>query len=229
MPPPWNERRRMNLRKNTYGALALVLAFAIVVAACGDDDGGGGTDTGGTYRMETDGIAYTSGGDPSGEYLGISFGIFSNLLGRTLLTYYHTDGAQGNALATDLAVGMPEISEDGLTYTFTLKDGVMFGPPLSREITSQDVEFAFRRMTVTTVVAQYEFYYDGLINGLVLQDTLPDSIAGIETPDDKTIIFHLTRVSPDFVYLVAMPAAAPQPEEVAGCFMDPTYGRYLIS
>src|SRR3990172_2996770 len=84
-------------------------------------------------------------------------------------------------------------------------------------------------MTVSTVVAQYEFYYDGMINGLVLQDTLPDAIAGIDTPDDKTIIFHLTRVSPDFVYLVAMPAAAPQPEEVAGWFLGPTYGRYLIS
>ena len=223
------------MRKNTFGALALLLSFALVVVACGDDDAtttttaAGGVTTGGTYRMETDGIAYTSGGDPSGEYLGISFGIFTNLLARTLLTYYHTDGAEGNTLAPDLAEDFPVVSEDGLTYTFTLKDGIMFGPPLSREITSQDVEFAFRRMTVTTVVAQYEFYYDGLINGLVLQDTLPDSIAGIETPDDKTIIFHLTRVSPDFVYLVAMPAAAPQPEEVAGCFMDPTYGRYLIS
>ena len=218
------------MRKNTYGALALVLAFALVVAACGDDDGGGGTDTGGTYRMETDGIAYTSGGDPSGEYLGISFGIFSNLLGRTLLTYYHTDGAQGNALAPDLAVGMPEISEDGLTYTFTLKDGVMFGPPLSREITSHDIEFAFRRMAAESVVAQYEFYYDGLIEGLTLSPEVPADISGIETPDDKTIIFHLTRVSPDFVFLVAMPATMAMPEEVAGCFTEAgEYGRYVVS
>src|SRR3990170_51966 len=240
-PHPDGINKEKTLRKRTLGVFALLLAFALVVAACGDDSatttsgatsttgGTAGPAVGGTYRIETDGIAYTSGGDPSGEYLGISFGIFTNLLARTLLTYYHTDGAEGNTLVPDLATDFPVISEDGLTYTFTLKDGIMFGPPLSREITSQDVEFAFRRMTVTTVVAQYEFYYDGLINGLVLQDTLPDSIAGIETPDDKTIIFHLTRVSPDFVYLVAMPAAAPQPEEVAGCFMDPTYGRYLIS
>ncbi|HEX5630752.1 MAG TPA: ABC transporter substrate-binding protein [Acidimicrobiia bacterium] len=220
------------MTKRTMGALALLLSLALVAAACGDDDGDGGdggATTGGTYRMETDGIAYTSGGDPSGEYLGISFGIFTNLLARTLLTYYHTGGADGNSLVPDLAEDFPVVSEDGLTYTFTLKDGIMFGPPLSREITSHDIEFAFRRMAVESVVAQYEFYYDGLINGLVLQETLPDSIAGIETPDDKTIVFHLTRVSPDFVYLVAMPATAPQPEEVAGCFMDATYGRYVIS
>jgi peptide/nickel transport system substrate-binding protein len=223
------------LRKHTFGALALLLAFALVVTACGDDDattttGGGGVTTGGTFRMETDGIAYTSGGDPSGEYLGISFGIFSNLLGRTLLTYYHTDGAQGNALAPDLATDFPVISEDGLTYTFTLKDGIMFGPPLSREITSHDIEFAFRRMATESIVAQYEFYYDGLIEGLTLSPEMPADISGIETPDEKTIIFHLTRVSPDFTFLVAMPATMAMPEEVAGCFMEAgEYGRYVVS
>ncbi|MBS1195761.1 MAG: transporter substrate-binding protein, partial [Actinobacteria bacterium] len=221
------------MRKRPIAILVLMLVLAMVAASCGDDDGetttttaattttGAGSTTtsgsttttttapqatGGTFRMETDGIAYTSGGDPSGEYLGISFGIFSNLLARTLLTYYHTSGVDGNTLVPDLAVDMPEISDDGLTYTFTLKDGIKFGPPLSREITSHDIEFAFRRMATESVVAQYEFYYDGLIEGLTLSADMPADISGIETPDDKTIIFHLTRVSPDFTFLVAMPA-----------------------
>ena len=238
------------MKKRTIGAMALVLAFSLIVAACGDDEGDttttgaattttgaettttapGGIQTGGTYRMETDGIAYTGGGDPTGEYLGISWGILSNLLSRTLLTYYHTDGAEGNTLVPDLAVDFPEISEDGLTYTFTLKDGIMFGPPLSREITSADIEYAFRRMATEDIVAQYLFYYEGLIEGLELSAEMPADISGIETPDDKTIIFHLTRISPDFVYLVAMPATTPMPEEVAGCFMEAgTYGRYVVS
>ena len=245
------------MRKRPIAILVLMLVLAMVAASCGDDDGetttttaattttGAGSTTtsgsttttttapqatGGTFRMETDGIAYTSGGDPSGEYLGISFGIFSNLLARTLLTYYHTSGVNGNTLVPDLAVDMPEISDDGLTYTFTLKDGIKFGPPLSREITSHDIEFAFRRMATESVVAQYEFYYDGLIEGLTLSADMPADIAGIETPDDKTIIFHLTRVSPDFTFLVAMPATTPMPEEVAGCFTAAgEYGRYMVA
>ncbi len=227
------------MSKKAIGALALVLSFALIAAACGDDTAGstttttsaaGGPTTGGTYRMETDGIAYTSGGDPTGEYLGISFGLLSNLTARTLLTYYHTDGAKGNTLVPDLATDFPEISDDGLTYTFHLKDGIKFGPPLSREITSKDVEFAFRRMATTSLNAQYEFYYDHLIDGLVQTGTMPDSIPGIETPDDKTIVFHLTKLSPDFTFLMAMPATSPMPEEVAGCFLQAgEYGRYLIS
>jgi peptide/nickel transport system substrate-binding protein len=218
---------------------ALLLALMLVAAACGGDEDGdvpGATPTspgetaaeGGTYRVETDGIAYTSGGDPTGEYLGISFGLFSNLLQRTLVTYYHTDGARGNELAPDLA-DLPEISEDGLTYTFTLKEGVMFGPPVNRPITSMDVEFAFKRMATESIVAQYAFYYEGLIDGLEVGEA-PDDIAGIETPDDQTIIFNLTRLSPDFPFLAAMPATGPMPEEVAGCFSQAgEYGRYVVS
>jgi peptide/nickel transport system substrate-binding protein len=225
-------------RRRAYPAVALSLVFALLVVACGGGGGGGGTGsptsgpaTGGTYRMETDGIAYVGGNDPTGEYLGIAFGLFSNLLVRTLLTYDHTGGASGNELVPDLATDLPEVSEDGLTYTFTMKDGIMFGPPLSREITSKDIEFAFRRIATKSLVAQYGGYYYGVVDGLE-NGKMPasGSIPGIETPDDKTIVFHLTAVTPAFPNLVAMPAAGAMPEEVAGCFKEAgEYGRYVIS
>jgi peptide/nickel transport system substrate-binding protein len=237
------------LRKKFLSIGALVIALSLVGAACGGDDEEPGattpapTDTGtettaptepatgGVYRVETDGIAFTSGGDPTGEYLGISFGLFSNLTVRTLLTYFHADGGIGNEVTPDLAVDFPEISDDGLTYTFTLKDGIMFGPPLSREITSADIEFAFRRMATESLVAQYGFYYYGIIDGFEQgEDPGPGGIPGIETPDEKTIIFHLTRLAPDLPFLVAMPATGAMPEEVAGCFTQAgEYGRYVVS
>jgi peptide/nickel transport system substrate-binding protein len=226
------------MRKRFVSAGALLTVLMVIATACGGDEPTappgtttppGGIQTGGTYRMETDGIAYTSGGDPSGEYLGLSFAIFTNLLDRTLLTYYHTGSGKGNELVPDLAVDFPEVSTDGLTYTFTLKDGIMFGPPLSREITSADIEYAFRRIATDSVVAQYAFYYEGVIEGLTVGEA-PDDISGIETPDDKTIIFHLTKITPEFPFLVAMPAAGPMPQEVAGCFPEAGgYGRYVVS
>ena len=224
-------------------AIALFVVVAMVAVACGgdDDEGGAGQtgpdgatgeiQTGGVYRIETDGIAYTSGGDPTGEYLGLSFGILTNMLDRTLLTYFHTSGENGNSLTPDLAEDFPEVSADGLTYTFHLKDGIMFGPPLSREITSADVEFAFRRIATESLVAQYGFYYYGLIDGFEAgKDPGAGGIPGIETPDDKTIVFHLTRIAPEFEFLMSMPATGPIPEEVAGCFSEAgEYGRFVIS
>ena len=35
----------------------------------------------------------------------------------------------------------------------------MFGPPVSREMTSQDVDYAFERIGTEALVAQYGFYY----------------------------------------------------------------------
>jgi peptide/nickel transport system substrate-binding protein len=80
-------------------------------------------------------------------------------------------------------------------------------------------------------VAQYGFYYYGLIDGFEAgEDPGAGGIPGIQTPDDKTIVFELTRLAPEFEFLMAMPAAGPMPEEVAGCFAEAgEYGRYVVS
>jgi peptide/nickel transport system substrate-binding protein len=194
--------------------------------------GGGGAATGGTYRVDYEAsFDFTNNFDPTGEYLGEAFSMYSNLLIRTLVGYRHVAGPPGNELIPDLATDLGQVSDDGLTYTFTLKDGVKFGPPLSRPITSKDIKYAFQRIATKDLVAQYGFYYLGTIKGMQeMYDGKADDISGIETPDDKTIVFHLTEPTGDFLYRLAMPAAGPIPEEVAKCATKPgDYGRFLIS
>ncbi len=186
---------------------------------------------GGTYRVDwEESFGFTGGFDPVGEYLGEAFGIYSNLLVRTLVGYRHVEGAAGNELIPDLATDLGTVSEDGLTYTFTLKDGIKFGPPLSREITSADVAYAFERIGTESLVAQYGFYYTVIEGMAEFTAGEADTISGIATPDDKTISFTLTAPTGDFLYRLAMPAAGPAPKEVAGCFTKAgDYGRYVIS
>jgi peptide/nickel transport system substrate-binding protein len=241
------------LRRRTIALLllAVTLVFALGAAGCGGD--GDGEDTqagqqdevdaeatkGGTFRTQTDAFEWTGNFDPTGEYLATYLGLYTNLLGRTLMGYRHAPEAEGNELIPDLAAEEPEISDDGLTYTFTLRDGVMFGPPLSREVTSADVEYAFKRIATPSLVAQYGFYYLGVIEGLQEYSdagglskpaNAAKPISGIETPDDKTIVFTLEQPTGDFLYRVAMPAAGPIPEEVAKCFTKAgEYGRFVMS
>jgi peptide/nickel transport system substrate-binding protein len=152
------------------------------------------------------------------------------MLIRTLVSYKHTAGADGNQIVADLATEVPEPTNGGKTYTFTLKDGVKFGPPLDRDITSRDVAYAFERMASEPLGAQYGFYYEGTIEGFEVAPGAPKPISGIETPDDKTIVFNLTQATGDFLNRVAMPATGPIPEEVAKCFTKAgDYGRYVIS
>jgi peptide/nickel transport system substrate-binding protein len=227
----------MGKRRRSLGMVGLALTIALIAAACGGGGGGGGgggsqgggVQKGGVLRMSVDDFGYTNAFDPTGEYLGAAFAMY-NALTRTLVSYKHVAGAAGNKLYPDLATAMPTISSDGLTYTFKLKPGVKFGAPVNRAITSKDVEYAFERINTKPLVAQYGFYYNGVIKGMDGSAPKPAPISGIETPDDSTIIFHLDKATGDFLYRLAMPAAAPIPQEVAKCFTKAgDYGRYVIS
>jgi peptide/nickel transport system substrate-binding protein len=224
-------------RKGLLSVVALGSIVAIIGAACSSDSGtsGGGDNTavkkGGTYRTAIEAFGFTGGFDPTGEYLGTAFGLYSQLLLRNLVTYKHVEGEAGDVIVPDLATDMGTVSSDGLTYTFTLKDGIKFGPPLDRAITSEDVAYAFQRINTKSLVAQYGFYYAGTIEGLDgAAKSADQKISGIETPDPKTITFHLSQPTGDFLYRLAMPAAAPMPKEVAGCYTKAgDYGRNIVA
>ncbi len=186
---------------------------------------------GGTYRVDWESsFDFTSGFDPTGEYSVQAFGLYSNLLVRTLVGYNHVAGPAGNLLVPDLATSTGAIGNGGRTYTFQLKNGIRFGPPLNREITSKDVAFAFERIATKSVGAQYGSYYDVIKGMAAYAQGEAKTISGIKTPNPRTVVFDLTAPTGDFRYRLAMPAAGPMPREVAGCFTKAAaYGRYLIS
>src|SRR5215213_2234624 len=105
----------MRIHIGTFTKVASALAVGATVlltAACGGG-GGGGTgssasggsgDKGGVYRVGWENsFGFTNSFDPTGEYLGEAFSIYSNLLIRTLAGYNHVAGTAGNELVPDLA------------------------------------------------------------------------------------------------------------------------------
>jgi peptide/nickel transport system substrate-binding protein len=128
----------------------------------------------------------------------------------------------------DLAEAVPEPA--GLTYTFRLKPGVRFGPPVDREVTSRDVAYAFERIATPSLVAQYGFYYEVIAGFTAFAEGKAQGISGITTPDERTISFTLTAPTGDFLDRLSLPATAPIPEEVARCDDSPgDYARHLIA
>jgi peptide/nickel transport system substrate-binding protein len=222
------------------GGCLLLLALA----ACGGGSGGnsnggsspGSTATGtavrgGVYRTAVTSFGLTNNMDPVGEtQIGFAFALYDAML-RTLVTFRHESGTAGTQIVPDLATSVPTPTDNGLTYTFHLKSGIKFAPPVNREITSQDIAYAFQRINDAKLVAQYGYYYVGVIKGLTGKAKTPDNhISGIETPNSKTIIFHLTAPVGDFLQRIASPAAAPVPPEVAKCFNQAgTYGRDVVA
>jgi peptide/nickel transport system substrate-binding protein len=227
---------RLRLRRPaSVAAVALVVAL---LSACGGGGGGTGTEStaegeaGGTYRIGWENtFGFTNNFDPTGEYLGEAHGIYTSLLIRRLVAYNHVAGAAGNEVVADIATEIPEPTNDGKTYTFEIKDGVMFSPPLNRAVTSADFRYAFERLAKPDNGGQYSFYYNVIEGFEEFGEGNGDTISGIETPDDNTIVFNLTQPAGDFLYRLAMPAVGPIPEEVASCYDGKPgfYGRVLVS
>jgi peptide/nickel transport system substrate-binding protein len=228
----------MGKRRQQLRLVGLALALALVAAACGggDDEGGGGggqsatPEKGGVLRTGISDFGFTNGFDPTGEYVAVAIGLYG-AMERTLMGTKRIADAPGNVLVPDLASAPPEIADDGLKYTFKLKTGIKWAPPLTRDVTSKDVAYAFQRINAAPLVAQYGFWYYGTIKGMDGKAKSADEkVSGIETPDDQTIIFNLEKPTGDFQYRLSMPAAAPIPEEVAKCFTKAgDYGRYVMS
>jgi peptide/nickel transport system substrate-binding protein len=237
-----SDEKEMFLRhRKSRGIVAIALVIAVLGAACGGDDGGGGTTAegdgevvkGGVWREDFTDFDFTGGLDPTSEYLSFAFALHGMLMHRNLVTYKHIAGAEGNIIVPDLAEEVPEPTNDGKTYTFTLKDGIKFGPPLSREIVCEDFAYTFARIDVENVVAQYGSYFDGTIEGMDGPHPPPaETPSGVKCLDDKTLEINLTVATGDILYRLAMPAAAAIPKEVASCFDEGKigdYGRYQVS
>src|SRR5579871_3036147 len=79
---------------------------------------------GGVYTVGWESaFGFTDNFDPTGEYLGNAWGLYSNLMLRALVGYTHQPGAAGNALVGDLATSVPTPTDGGLTYTYHLRAG----------------------------------------------------------------------------------------------------------
>jgi peptide/nickel transport system substrate-binding protein len=215
-------------------ALAGVLALAAGACGRGGDGGPGGGPQGQLQRggtllagLESD---VDAAFDPQKEYYSVTWGFYHCCLLRTLVTTPSTSAENGgNDLQPDLATDLPEVSEDGLTYTFTIREGVNFAPPYQdTPITAQSFINALEREADPKVGAGYPFYYSVIEGFDDFSEGNADSISGLNAVDDQTLEITLSRPAGDFPFRMMMPAAAPIPD---GAYEDhdKDYGRFLIS
>jgi peptide/nickel transport system substrate-binding protein len=106
------------------------------------------------------------------------------------------------------------VSEDGLTYTFTLRDGLMFhdGAP----VTGEDVVASLQRWGKRDSGGQLIF----------------DVTESLEAPDDKTIVWTLSEPFPPLLNVISKQSAVPpfiMPARIAATSSDETITEYVGS
>ena len=94
------------------------------------------------------------------------------------------------------------VSGDGLTYTFTLRDGVKFHN--GRLMTSADVKYSFERAVNPATQSPGGGYFSMIAGYDDVTGGKATTLSGIETPDDKTVVFKLARADATFLHLMAI-------------------------
>lgn len=69
----------------------------------------------------------------------------------------YTNDKDGKVIPA-LADGDPQISDDGLTYTVTLKDGLKWSD--GSALTAKDFEYSWKRVANPNTAADYAYLYD---------------------------------------------------------------------
>lgn len=222
-------------RKNTAAFIAVCAGLSLL-AACGSGSSGGSSSgsSGVAYNAGLTSIVNASshkGGvlklaltntgdstDPGNTYYAFNWD-FSRVYARPLLTYKPVPGKAGLQLVPDLATGLGQMSDNGLTWTYHIRSGLKFenGEP----ITTKDVKYAIERSTsyAPDVLPNGPTYFkqylaDPTYPG-AYKDKTPDKmgLTSVDTPNDTTIVFHLNQPFAEFDYLTTLPQTAPVPPD----------------
>ncbi|MBX4175121.1 ABC transporter substrate-binding protein [Streptomyces geysiriensis] len=225
-------QRTSGRRKQALAAAAVVAAL-LTTAACGGggDEGNGGSKNGaaafdaannkvlqaaeakkgGTLKFASTQDA--DSWDTTRGYYGFMWN-FSRYYSRQLVTNKTEPGKAGAEVTPDLATGLAKVSDDGKTYTYTLRDGVTWED--GKPITSKDVKYGIERVWAQDVLAGGPTYLKEVLDPNdeyegPYKDKSKDKLGlkAIETPDDKTIIFKLPQANSDFEEMLALTSASP--------------------
>jgi ABC-type transport system substrate-binding protein len=94
------------------------------------------------------------------------------------------------------------VSDDGLTYTFKLRDGLKFHN--GRPLTAADVKYSLERAVNPATQSPGAGYFSMIKGHDELSTGKAKEMSGIATPDDKTVVFTLTRPDATFLHLMAI-------------------------
>ncbi|MEV7399102.1 ABC transporter substrate-binding protein [Streptomyces sp. NPDC091267] len=211
--------RQPSVISRRVAAAAAVLVVAAGAAACGPEDSSKGSDgssgaagapkKGGTLTVLNSvpqedfdpARLYTSGG-----------GNVPSLVFRTLTTRNREDGAAGSKVVPDLATDLGRPSKNATVWTYTLKDGLKYED--GSAITSADIKYGIERSFAAELSGGAPYLRDWLIGGAGYQGPYKDKkgLDSIETPDAKTIVFHLNKPEGEFPFLATQTQTTPVPK-----------------
>jgi ABC-type transport system substrate-binding protein len=214
----------------------LLACVAILIAGCGEGGNAappadGQLITYGAMSSKVRGMDPMDIGDTTSS--AIASGIYD-----TLYQYHYLK--RPYVLIPSLAADMPEVSEDGLTYTIKIRDDVVFQDDAcfketggkGRKLVAEDIIYSWKRIANIKNISKNWWIFDGRIKGF---DEFREYTKGVENKedvdygrpveglvavDDLTLQITLVKPWPQVVYMMSHLPTAAVPREAVEHYGD---------
>ncbi|WP_283138186.1 ABC transporter substrate-binding protein [Rhizohabitans arisaemae] len=227
----------MQIRRRLIPVTAAA-GLAIVLVACGGGGQGAPGAGGGTPRkggtLKVIGSADVDHLDPSSTYTTAGYNL-ARTWTRQLISYpADNDFTRATTPVADVAVDLPTrenggVSRDGLTYTFTIREGVMWNTNPPRQVTAADFVRGFKRLAnpvqpsggisyyTSTIAGMQEYFTKAQRGGRTAAEIsrfmAENEISGLKADGDRKLTIRLRVPASDFLNILALSFASPAPVE----------------
>jgi peptide/nickel transport system substrate-binding protein len=225
---------------------AAVTSLALLASACG---GGGTSNTPGTSTnagtpvkggvLNMLGVGDVDYMDPQAVYY--TAGSMALRLWNRGLYAYPADPKQNTTSQPDLADGPVQTSADGLTVTVKLRDGAMWNTTPARAVTAGDAVIGLKRTCnpvqpfgglpdYQDLIVGFKAYCDGFAKvkgnpAAIKEYVQKNNVAGVQAPDDKTVVYKLVHPASYFQDMLTMNAFYPAPVEYLDAMPGTDFGN----
>lgn len=172
------------------GALGAAAASTVALVGCGGSSDGGSTAEGGANVIRF-GVAKPDASfdtQTTSTTIGISENVTEALYALDPTT---------NEVEPVIAVDLPTVSDDGLTYEIEIKDGIKFHD--GTVLTANDVKYTFTRLVSINAEADSFQKIEGF-DALAAGET--DELTGLTVQDDTHLTFKLSEPHSSFLRLL---------------------------
>jgi oligopeptide transport system substrate-binding protein len=211
----------MRRRSGLWSLLSLLMIAGLLAAACTSTPGTTNNPPAGDQLDKNGEITTNTGSEP--DTIDPQKESFVNEVAQTMMVYESLMTFDPKTLKPipGAAKEAPKLSSDGLTYTYTLRDGLKYSD--GSAVTAKDFAYGFTRLCDPNVAGEYAFT-GYIIAGCEAWNTMdpkkatPAEISaakaklGIKVNGDKEISFTLTEKAPYFNSIAALWVGVPTRE-----------------
>jgi ABC-type oligopeptide transport system substrate-binding subunit len=130
-----------------------------------------------------------------------------------LVNYPDASAPAGSVLRPEIAAGLPAVSPDGRTYTFTLRDDYFFSPPSNERVTAAHFKYAIDRTLNHMMNSPAQPFMQDIVGVDQVISGQATTVSGV-VANGNTLTIQLKQPAGDFLARVAMPFFCPLPTSV---------------